>query len=101
MKLLDTQQITVFLNELNQHTDNPWSVIEGTLYKQFKFKNFKTAFEFMSQIASQAENINHHPDWCNSYNRVTFKLVTHEVEGITGKDFELANFIESCLQNHY
>lgn len=97
MKLLDTSQVTASLKALNQLTDKPWSVIGGKLYKQFQFSNFRTAFDFMSQIAAQAEKINHHPDWCNSYNMVTVKLVTHEAGGLTRKDFELASFIESCL----
>ena len=97
MKPQETQQVTSSLNELNQHTDTPWSVSEGKLYKQFKFTTFQAAFEFMSQIALQAEKVNHHPDWCNSYNLVTVRLVTHEAGGLTSKDFELATFMESCL----
>jgi len=96
MALLDTQQVTISLNELNQQNAKPWSVIDGKLHKQFQFSNFIAAFEFMSQIAVQAEKINHHPDWCNAYNRVTVNLVTHEAGGLTSKDFELASFMESA-----
>jgi len=96
MALLDTQQVTISLNELNQQNAKPWSVIDGKLHKKFQFSNFIAAFEFMSQIAVQAEKINHHPDWCNAYNRVTVNLVTHEAGGLTSKDFELASFMESA-----
>ena len=50
---------------------NPdWSFQDNTLCKEFVFKDFKQAFAFMSQVATHAEDLNHHPDWQNSYNKV-------------------------------
>ena len=67
-----------------------WSVADGKLHKEFKFKNFVQAFGFMSSVALIAEGMNHHPDWSNVYNRVVIDLVTHDLGGISSFDVEFA-----------
>ena len=47
--------------------------------KLFKLSDFKQAFSFMTSIAMKAEQINHHPEWENVYNKVTITLTTHDV----------------------
>lgn len=74
-----------------------WSVKENKLHREFKFKNFREAFAFMTQVAMWAEKMDHHPDWSNVYNQVVMDLMTHDAEGITEKDFELARKINSIL----
>lgn len=69
---------------------NTWSYQENKLFKVFIFNNFKETFQFMAKVAEYAETINHHPEWCNVYNRVEVKLMTHDVNGITDLDFRLA-----------
>lgn len=67
----------------------------------FIFSNFKTAFKFMTEVAEAAEEINHHPDWKNSYNKVEIILRTHDAGNIlTEKDFLLAQRIEQITQNY-
>ena len=66
--------------------------------KQFKFKDFKQAFSFMTSIAMKAEQINHHPEWENVYNKVTITLTTHDKGGITELDYDMALFAESCYK---
>jgi 4a-hydroxytetrahydrobiopterin dehydratase len=58
----------------------PWPTnLEQTkLVKDFKFKDFKAAWLFMNKVAIEAENIDHHPDWSNSYNNVHIELTTHD-----------------------
>ena len=68
------------------------------LSAQLKFKNFRDAFAFMSEIALCAEKINHHPEWKNIYNKVDILLTTHDSGGVTEKDFRLADFIEESYQ---
>ena len=68
--------------------------------KLFKFADFKQAFSFMTSIAMKAEQINHHPEWENVYNKVTITLTTHDKGGITELDYEMALFAESCLKNY-
>ena len=68
-----------------------WAVEDGKLHRQFTFPDFATAFRFMTAVAAEAERLQHHPEWCNVYNRVTVDLVTHDAGGITALDFELAD----------
>ena len=68
--------------------------------KLFKFSDFKQAFSFMTSIAMKAEQINHHPEWENVYNKVTITLTTHDKGGITELDYDMALFAESCFKNY-
>jgi len=68
-----------------------WIEENNQLCASFKFKDFKTAFSFMTAVAFEAEAQGHHPDWTNIYNTVSFKLNTHDAGGIvTEKDRKLA-----------
>lgn len=67
-----------------------WSVVEGKLHRQFEFADFSAAFGFMTRLALAAEKMDHHPDWSNSWNRVTVDIVSHAAGGITAACFELA-----------
>ena len=62
--------------------------------KSFKFADFKTAFGFMSSCALKAEQMDHHPEWFNVYNRVEVTLTTHDADGVTALDVELATFMD-------
>ncbi len=68
----------------------------SAIRKEFKFKDFPEAFGFMARVALAAEKADHHPDWSNSYNRVTVTLSTHSEGGVTGKDIALAEAIEKA-----
>ncbi|KAL5019851.1 hypothetical protein ScPMuIL_002743 [Solemya velum] len=76
--------------------DGGWTMVEGrdAIYKEFLFKNFIQAFGFMTQVALQAEKMDHHPEWFNVYNKVQVTLSTHDVGGLSERDIRLANFIE-------
>jgi len=60
------------------------------IQKSFKFKSFEAAWEFMSHIAQYAEEIDHHPEWSNIYNRVDIMLTTHDANGISERDIKMA-----------
>lgn len=64
------------------------------IHKSFLLKDFLEAMKFMNQIALVAEKINHHPEWTNVWNRVDITLCTHDANGLTILDFQLANEIE-------
>ena len=68
-----------------------WSVVEGRLHREFQFPDFVAAFGFMTRLALVAEKMNHHPDWSNSWNRVTVDITSHAAGGITEACFELAS----------
>ena len=74
-----------------------WRLREGKLYRAFLFDNFVEAFGFMTRVALLAETMNHHPEWFNVYNRVEIRLVTHDADGISARDFELAGKIDRLL----
>ncbi len=70
-----------------------WDLVDGKLHQQFKFASFVEAFGFMSSVALLAESADHHPEWSNVYNKVTVDLMTHDVGGISEKDFALAEAV--------
>lgn len=65
------------------------------IQRSLQFKNFVTAWGFMSSIAITAEAMNHHPEWFNVYGRVDIVLTTHDAGGITENDIKLAEQIDS------
>ena len=67
--------------------------------KLFIFLDFKKAFSFMTIIALKAEQMNHHPEWKNVYNKVTITLTTHDAGGLSQLDYDMAVFAESCLKS--
>ena len=60
------------------------------IIREFIFEDFKRAFQFMTESASYAEEINHHPDWSNSWNKVMVRLTTHSSSGLTNLDIKLS-----------
>ncbi len=68
------------------------------LKKDFFFKDFKEAFSFMTSVATKAEEICHHPEWFNVYNKVLVELTTHDIGRISKKDIIMAEFMnkEAC-----
>ncbi len=67
-----------------------WDLEGEVLARTFTFPDFVRAFGFMASAAIVAEKMNHHPEWSNVYNRVTVRLSTHDVGGLSELDFELA-----------
>jgi len=77
-------------------------LIEGTnaaLTREYTFGDFSEAWAFMSRVALLAEVMNHHPEWTNSDNRVSFRLTTHEAGGkVTANDHALARAINKLAK---
>jgi 4a-hydroxytetrahydrobiopterin dehydratase len=73
-----------------------WVLVAGrdAIAKSFKFKTFRQAWGFMSQVALVAEKADHHPEWFNVYNRVDVTLSTHECNGLSRRDVDLARAID-------
>ena len=90
MKKLNEQEIQDNLKEV----EAAWKIKEGFLRREFVFKDFVEAFSFMKAVALVAEKSAHHPNWKNAYNKLTIDLNTHDADGITIKDFDLANAID-------
>jgi len=71
-----------------------WSLKEQAIEKKYELADFKKALAFINQIGERAEEANHHPELFNVYNKVTIRLHTHDADGITDKDFDLARKID-------
>jgi len=71
---------------------------DGTaIRRKLVFTDFRAAFAFMGRVALLAEDLNHHPDWSNSYNRVEISLSSHDLGGLSERDIELAAPDEESL----
>ena len=73
-----------------------WHVNHTTqaLERFFVFKDFKGAFEFMTLCANKAEELDHHPDWSNSWNTVSVRLSTHSMKALTDLDLAMASAMD-------
>ena len=92
-KVLSQDDIIQILDQY----DEKWIIKDSgnKVKKEFKFKSFIEAFSGMTKIAIYAEKKDHHPEWSNVYNRVEICLTTHDAGGVTEKDIDLIEFIES------
>jgi 4a-hydroxytetrahydrobiopterin dehydratase len=75
-----------------------WTTLEDrdAISRTFKFKTFNEAFGFMTRVSLRAEQINHHPEWFNVYNRVEVTLTTHDCGGLSELDVTLAKFMDKA-----
>jgi 4a-hydroxytetrahydrobiopterin dehydratase len=73
-----------------------WVALAGrdAIQRQLKFADFNEAFGFMTRVAIKAQEMDHHPEWFNVYNKVEITLSTHEANGLTERDILLARFID-------
>jgi 4a-hydroxytetrahydrobiopterin dehydratase len=94
MKPFSTSEIKEFLSSKIKN----WSYDGTYISRTLKFKNFTEAFSFMTAVALEAEKMNHHPDWSNIYNTVTINLNTHDANGITQRDLDLAGIINKLSE---
>lgn len=87
------------MDKLNQETLSglaerlpSWTLSEdqSTLHRHFEFNDFAQAFAFMTRMAKVSEELNHHPDWRNVYQRVEVTLTTHDAGGLTQLDLKWA-----------
>ncbi len=83
---LEDEEIQEALAELTG-----WEVKDGKLHREFKFRSFGSAIGWMVSVAVYADKRDHHPEWCNVYNRVRVDLVTHDLDNaISSLDVEMA-----------
>lgn len=71
-----------------------WTRAGNAITKQYQFKDFRAAMWFLNAAAAVADQMDHHPEWTNVYNRVTVKLSTHDAGGVTDKDIRLAEAMD-------
>lgn len=97
MRLPDEEISAALASDLSK-----WSLDGDFIRRQLVFADFREAWSFMNEVALSAESMNHHPNWENVYNRVDISLSTHDSDGLTQLDLDLALQIEACLarRNH-
>ena len=93
-KKLSSEAIGCKLAELDS-----WNLDTDSLTRLFVFDDFVQAFAFMTQVAVLAQAMNHHPEWFNVYNRVDIHLTTHDVGGLSERDFLLAQQINTLFNS--
>jgi 4a-hydroxytetrahydrobiopterin dehydratase len=78
-----------------------WVAVAGrdAIQRHFRFADFNEAFGFMTRVAIKAQEMDHHPEWFNVYNKVEITLSTHDAGGITERDIKLARFIDEAGKN--
>jgi len=75
-----------------------WDISEKNLSKTFVFEDFAVAFAFMTDVAKIAEELDHHPDWSNSWNTVEISITNHQAGGITEVDLYMCARIEETAK---
>ena len=92
------------MRKLNEHElqtwlagQQTWRLEDGKIRATLSFADFNEAWGFMTRVALLAEQQDHHPEWFNVYNRVEIALVTHDADGITDRDLQLAASVNALL----
>ncbi|MGZ3298486.1 MAG: 4a-hydroxytetrahydrobiopterin dehydratase [Asticcacaulis sp.] len=96
MKTLDAMQMESVRRDLPKWRPED----DVALCRELKFADFKSAFAFMTEIAARADEMDHHPEWFNVYNRVEIRLTTHDAGGLTQRDVALARAIDESAVRH-
>lgn len=79
---------------------NNWLITTERLEKTYLFANFESAMRFMQQAAITIAEVDHHPTWTNTYNKIHVSLTTHDAGNqVTEKDWALAHAFDSIYQN--
>ena len=77
-----------------------WTLEDGgkALLRSFRFKDFSEAFGFLVRVALYAEKADHHPEFTSIWNRVDFRLTSHDAGGVTDRDVKLADTINRLIR---
>lgn len=73
-----------------------WDVSEEALTKTYEFDDFRAAIDFMLRAAEPIDEMDHHPEWTNVYNRVDVRLTSHDEGRVTDRDRRLAELLDEC-----
>ncbi|KAI9484562.1 transcriptional coactivator/pterin dehydratase [Zychaea mexicana] len=105
MALLSTLSQSERQSVLKPLLSSGWAMTQGrdAIQKNYQFADFNEAFGFMTRVALKADKMDHHPEWFNAscisvYNRVEITLSTHDCQGLSNRDIELAKFCDTLHQ---
>ncbi len=91
-------QIEVSMQSLHHWTCN---FADASISKEWRFDSYKTAIAMLVKVSELAEHQNHHPEMTSVYTRVRIKLWTHDANGLTRKDFDLAEAIDKLVEQEF
>ena len=74
-----------------------WAQGGDAITKTFTFDDFGAAIDFMVRASQPIDEMNHHPEWTNVYNRVDVRLSSHDAGGVTDRDVQLARVMERMV----
>ena len=97
VRKLDSEEVLLALRALPEWTHD---VQVGAITRHFTLADFMQAFAFMTQIAIAAEKHNHHPEWRNVYNRVYVTWTTHDVDGLSTNDMDMARLCDQAFAGY-
>lgn len=95
---LNQAQIEEGMKVLHQWRCN---LSDASISKEWRFEGYKTAIAMLVKVSELAENQNHHPEMTSVYTTVRIKLWTHDANGLTRKDFELAEAIDKMVEQEF
>ncbi len=93
-KKLSSKEISENLKIL----DFNWTIENDKLINNYEFESFELAIEFINLVAKKCGELDHHPTWENTYNKIQIELNTHDINGISSLDFELANHMNKTFK---
>ena len=90
MTVLDEKEILDNLSKISK-----WVYNNGYLEREIEFSKYKDSIEFINKVAIIAEKQDHHPKLTSNFKSLLIQLRTHDVEGVSQKDFQLAKAIDT------
>ena len=93
------QTLTPFERESFLQGTPHWSLDpdRDAIARTLQFSDFTAAWAFMGRVAAIAERMDHHPEWSNTYNKVSILLTTHDAGGLTLRDTAMAAAIDAVV----
>jgi 4a-hydroxytetrahydrobiopterin dehydratase len=90
--LLAQEELAVALKKYPE-----WEQEKTYITRSIEFEEFMEGIDFVAVVGEIAEEAQHHPDISVKYTKVTLKLTTHDVGGVTDLDIQLAQRIDNVL----
>ena len=94
IQILHANEVALHLESLPLWSYNPEL---KAITREFKFSNFQQTFAFMTKVANASEQHNHHPEWRNVYNKINITWTTHDVQGLSIKDIQMATVCDQLF----
>ena len=84
-------------SEIQAALPSEWSFAHSRISRTFRFVDFPAALAFMVRVGFTCEAMNHHPNWSNVYATLKVELWTHDADGITRLDIDLATHMNDVF----